>query len=72
MKLIKQNVKVRCDMPMCKNIADYTLIAEEKVSKSNINICKDCMEKLYEAIGHELVPKSPENIIKKHRQRASE
>ena len=70
MELIKLNVDSRCDMNLCRNRAEYR-VATGKGGLSavfggaGIYLCRDCLVKLYEAIGKVLVPKSPDNVIKK-------
>lgn len=65
MKLIKVNALVRCDMPMCNNKANYTITAKGVLRSRQINICKDCLNSLYEEISNEIIPKSPDNMIAK-------
>jgi len=69
MELIKLNVKARCDMHLCRNLAEYRVSAGGSLphffGNSGLYLCHDCLVKLYEAIGKEIVPKSPDNLIKK-------
>jgi len=72
MELVKLNVKARCDMGLCKNIAEYSIApggAKAHVpwrrEAGGTYICRECLVKLYEAIGKVVVPKSPDNLIKK-------
>ena len=70
MELIKLNVKSRCDMHLCRNTAEYRVSTgsgglSHLFGNPGIYLCHDCLVKLYEAIGRELVPKSPDNGIKK-------
>ena len=70
MQLIKLNVASRCDMHLCRNKADYRIATGKGTlsalfGTAGIYLCHDCLAALYEAIGKELVPKSPDNIIKK-------
>ena len=68
MKPEKINVKTRCDMHLCPNVAAYRIAAEghpRLFGGAGLYLCKDCLKKLYEAIGKEVVPKSPDNLIKK-------
>ena len=70
MELIKLNVPARCDMYLCRNVAAYRIATGKKAlpsifGASGIYLCHDCLVKLYEAIGREIVPKSPDNLIKK-------
>jgi len=67
MQLEKLNVKSRCDMHLCRNAAEYRVRSggASLFGGAGIYLCHDCLVKLYEAIGRELVPKSPDNLIKK-------
>ena len=70
MELIKLSVKSRCDMHLCRNLAEYRVAIGNGVlphlfGNTGIYLCRDCLVKLYEAIGREIVPKSPDNLIKK-------
>jgi len=65
MKLTKINCKVRCDIGMCRNTADYTVETYGAIAKHRLNMCEGCMKALYKAIGEQLVPKSPANMLAK-------
>ncbi|MBO7390565.1 MAG: hypothetical protein J6U39_03870 [Clostridia bacterium] len=70
MELIKLNVDSRCDMHLCRHRAEYRVSTGKGglsavFGTAGIYLCHDCLVKLYEAIGKELVPKSPDNVIKK-------
>ena len=76
MELVKLNVKVRCDLGLCKNNAQYAASPEVsgprlpwRKEAGGLYLCRSCMEKLYEAIGKEIVPKSPDSLIKKAEKR---
>lgn len=60
MTLQKQKARVRCDMGLCKNRADYVIKLNRMGIKSTINVCSDCLNELYSLIGGEIVPKSIE------------
>lgn len=65
MKIVKSNTVVKCDIPNCRNIANY-IITESGIDERNqINICEDCAKELHDILSRTIVPKSPENIIKK-------
>ena len=70
MDLVKLDVKSRCDMYLCRNAAEYRISAGRGVlphlfGNTGLYLCRPCLIKLYEAMGKELVPKSPDNMIKK-------
>lgn len=63
MKLTKQTRRIKCDVGGCKNLADVTISVEGANPKGNINLCKDCMQKMYALFASEIVPESPANIL---------
>ncbi len=63
MELIRVKTLVRCDMPMCNKKASYGITARGGLKSRQINVCPDCLEALYRAIGGEIVPKSPDNMV---------
>ncbi|NCA67406.1 MAG: hypothetical protein EOM87_05020 [Clostridia bacterium] len=72
MELKKVNTPLRCDMPMCGSRATYSITAKGGLRSRQINICKNCLEALHNAISCELVPKSPDNFIVKAVKRREE
>ena len=76
MKLINLSVKARCDMHLCRNLAEYRLDTGGGLPRfmggGGLYLCRDCMRDLYETIGKEIVPKSPDNLIKKAVKRREE
>jgi len=79
MQLIKLDVNARCDMYLCRNSAKYRVVTGGsggvfpwQRGGSGLYLCPDCLQKLYEAIGKVLVPKSPDNMIKKAVKRREE
>ncbi len=76
MELVKLNVKAKCDLGTCRNVAAYVVSPELpgprlpwRREAAGIYLCRECLEKLYEAIGRELIPKSPDSLIKKAEKR---
>ena len=65
MELKKLNAPIRCDIPMCGRRAEYSISARGGLRSKQLNICKDCLNKLYSAIALVIVPKSPDNLIVK-------
>jgi len=78
MELKKLDVKARCDMHLCGKIASYRIDSGGKGflpwgrNNAGLYLCHDCLVALYEAIGREVVPKSPDSIIKKAEKRRKE
>lgn len=54
MELLKNNYRIKCEMGICKNNADYSIHLSRCGIKSRIHICKDCMKELYGLFGKEL------------------
>ena len=71
MELIKLNLNVRCDMGLCRNKAEYSIAGAARAhlpwrrEAGGIYICHDCLVKLYETLAKVIVPKSPDNLVKK-------
>lgn len=59
------SVKVRCDMPNCKNLASVKVEKEGFFKSAGIFLCKDCMEDLYKNLAPKFIPKSPSNMLNK-------
>ena len=77
MELVKLNVKARCDNYLCRNLAEYRVVTgsggiSRLLGGSGLYFCRDCLTALYAAIGKEIVPKSPDNLIKKAVKRREE
>ena len=54
MELLKNNYKIKCELGICKNNADYSIHLSRCGIKSRIHICKDCMKELHSLFGNEL------------------
>ena len=65
MKIVDVNVKIRCDMPNCKQSARFKVVKEGFVRNAGLLLCKDCMAELYSVLGGHLIPKSPDNVLNK-------
>ena len=75
MELLKLNVKARCDMHLCPNLAEYRIATgsgRRIFGNAGLYLCGDCLKELYKAIGKVVVPKSPDNLIKKAVKRREE
>lgn len=70
MELVKAQVKIRCEMGACKNIAAYTVKLNRVGIRSQLHICENCLCELYSAIGKTVVPKCIETV-KPHKQKAN-
>ena len=65
MNLQESNVKIRCDIPNCKEIAKFKLIKSGFLKNAGLYVCKDCLKELYETLATHIVPKSPNNMLNK-------
>ena len=63
MEVVDINVRVRCDMPNCKDVAKYKIIKPGFLKNAGLMLCKDCMVELYRTLGERVVPKSPSNML---------
>ena len=77
MELTKLSVNARCDMHLCPRFAAYRIqtgrgIVARFMGGGGLYLCPECLRELYETIGKELVPKSPDNLIKKAIKRREE
>ena len=57
--------KEKCDSVGCKEDAKYSVQIKKSLLGGNLCLCENCMRELYASVGKILIPKSPENIIKK-------
>ncbi|MFI3229049.1 MAG: hypothetical protein R3Y23_02650 [Bacillota bacterium] len=57
MRLEKIKVKIRCDIGLCKNMADYTIIKDGTPRSHQLYICNECAVALAKSIKDELYPK---------------
>ena len=65
MEVSKIKSRVRCDIGLCKNNAVYVIGGKGVMPNRKLYICEECMKQLYEQFSAVMVPKSPENLIKK-------
>ena len=77
MELMKLSVSARCDMHLCPRLATYRIQTgrggiARLTGGAGLYLCPECLRELYETIGKELVPKSPDNLIKKAIKRREE
>lgn len=69
MKIIIQTNKLKCDMGICKNPADYSVVPEGADQSQYINLCKDCMKKLYTESSAIFATKSSKDVSVKNKSR---
>lgn len=46
MTIIKAKQKVRCEMGVCRNLADYSITMDRVGIRSRIHICDSCLKEL--------------------------
>lgn len=63
MEIVDINIRVRCDMPNCKEVAKYKVVKPGFLKNAGLMLCKDCMLELYKTLGEHIVPKSPSNML---------
>ncbi len=68
MELIKAKTPAKCEVGACKNKASHTLKLSKSGIKSSINLCLECMKKLYGVMLAEFVPKSIETAKPKRKE----
>ena len=65
MRLEEVSIKIRCDMPNCKDMAKYKLIKDGFIKNAGLFVCKDCLTDMYKTLGSYITPKSPNNMLNK-------
>ena len=65
MKLDSCNIRIRCEMPNCKEFANFKLGKTGFVKNAGLFLCKQCVKDIYTAIGECIIPKSPSNMLNK-------
>lgn len=63
MEIVDINIRVRCDMPNCKEVAKYKVVKPGFLKNAGLMLCKNCMMELYKTLGEHIVPKSPSNML---------
>lgn len=63
MEIKAEGVRSKC-CACCKADAKYEIILKKSLMGS-VALCENCLREMYSEIGKILIPKSPENIIKK-------
>lgn len=65
MKIVDVCVKVRCDMPNCKNPATIRVEKVGFLRSAGLYLCDECCKEMYEQLAKRIVPKSPDNMLNK-------
>lgn len=58
-------IKTKCDILGCKNLAEYCVLNDKKIA---LNLCKNCTEKLHNALSKVLIPKPVTPPFKKQKK----
>lgn len=64
MEIKKNSAKIKCEMPGCKNLADYSVVTTNS-SRDNLNFCESCMKDMYKQFSKIFTPKSIKNVYQK-------
>lgn len=65
MNIEKCNVKIRCDMPNCRNMAKFKIKKDGFLKNAGLFVCEQCVMDLYKLLSNHIVPKSPSNVLNK-------
>ena len=66
MEIKSCNLKTKCDIGGCKNLAEYSVVSTE--NKSVLNLCSNCVKQLYTALAKVNTPKSIPAPFKKQKK----
>lgn len=68
MQIEKCEKQIKCDIYGCPNMANYTF-KTGKLLNSKTYFCNECLNGLYQAIGCQIVPKSPKTPFKERKKK---
>lgn len=57
MEIVKMHNKLKCDFPGCRHLSEVSICDEVDINK-RLNLCEDCLTKIYESIAKTITPKS--------------
>lgn len=63
MELLKNKYKLKCEMGACRNNADYVLVMDRSGIHSSICMCRECAEKLKNALLKQPADKPGEELF---------
>ncbi len=63
MEIKSQQQKIKCDVPGCKNKANYVVENKTFFFNNQLNLCEDCVKEIYEWYAKKTTPKSPVNMF---------
>lgn len=66
MEVRVDKVRGQCCVSGCKNNGKYEIVFKRPLL-GGLVLCESCLRGMYSEIGKVLIPKSPENIIKKNK-----
>ena len=67
MEIRKQQLKLKCDMPGCKNLCGFIVENKSIFGNSKVCFCESCVKNIYEYYAKIVTPKSPVNMLNKKR-----
>ncbi|MBQ2715129.1 MAG: hypothetical protein IJF76_05835 [Clostridia bacterium] len=68
MKIEKIEKRLKCDVGGCKNLANYTVRHERGNLRNQLNICEECMKKMYALFASQIVPEGVHSKFSKKKQ----
>ena len=67
MEIKKQQFKIKCDMPGCKNLSGFVMENKTFFGNSKVCFCEECIKKIHGFYAKLITPKSPVNMLNKKR-----
>lgn len=67
MEIKKQQLKLKCDIPGCRNLSEFIIQNKNIFGSSKICFCDNCFKEIYEFYAKIITPKSPVNMLNKKR-----
>ena len=67
MQITKILIKTKCDFAGCKSMADVSIFDQNDQAKK-LDLCNECLTKIYECVAKTIVPKGLESPFKKQKK----
>lgn len=65
MEIKKQPLKLKCDMPGCKNLSMFVMENKTFFGNSKVCFCEECFKNIHAFYAKLTTPKSPINMLNK-------
>lgn len=72
MELKETKVKIKCDMPGCKNTSKFVLNFKKMFGAGNLYFCDTCLKEMHQKITPYIVPKGIKSPYKKINEKKEE